>query len=261
MMMDLLNKIHNADCFSIFGQLSDDYADLIVVDPPYGIRYEDWDCFENQEAFLQFSMKWISECFRILKPTGTMWCFMGYENIIEFVPILRKYGNVHLENWVIWARAKGRGSSKHLKSQREDIFHITKSDKFTWNNLKVLREVVCPYTKDGKPRGWFVTQDGKRVRWTGLGNVWMYTAPWWKDKENRLIHPTQKPSMLIERLILLSSNEGDVVLDPFSGSGVTAVGCERLNRQYICIEKDENYFNASIERLKKVKRDKEVRFF
>lgn len=187
---------------------------------------------------------------------------MGYENIIEFVPVLRKYGTVHLENWVVWARQKGRGSSKHLKSQREDIFHVTKSDKFTWNNLKVLREVLCPYVQNGKPRGWFVDENGKRVRWTGLGNVWVYTAPFWKSKRpDTYMHPTQKPFMLIERLVLLSSNEGDVVLDPFSGSGVTAVACERLKRKYICIEKDEKYYNDSVERLERVRKDEAAKLF
>lgn len=257
----MLNTIHNADCFEIFPQIPNDYADLVMVDPPYGIRYGDWDCFESQESFLLFSEKWISECFRILRPTGTMWSFMGYGNIIEYVPILRKYGKVHLENWVIWARAKGRGSSKHLKSQREDIFHVTKSDEFTWNNLKVLREVICPYMKDGKPRGWFLL-DGKRVRWTGLGNVWPYTSPFWASKDgDKHIHPAQKPLMLIERLILLSSNEGDTILDPFSGSGTTAVACERLKRKYICIERDKKYYNDSIERLRKVQKDEAAKFF
>jgi len=260
-MDNLLNKIHNADTFSILEQIPNDSVDLIICDPPYGIKYGSWDCFESQGHFLHFSEKWISECFRTLKPTGTMWSFMGYDNIIEFVPILREYGNVHLENWVVWARQKGRGSSKHLKSQREDIFHVTKSDNFTWNNLKVLREVICPYMKDGKPRGWFMDENGKRVRWTGLGNVWMYTSPFWKSKEDRQIHPAQKPSMLIERLILLSSNKGDIVLDPFSGSGVTAVVCEKLKRKYICVERDEKHYNNSVERLEKVRKDETAKFF
>ena len=89
---------------------------------------------------------------------------MGYQNIFKFVPLLEKYGNVHLENWVIWARQKGRGSSKHLKSQREDIFHITKSCTFVWNNLKIIRPVITAYIKDGKPRGWFLNEKGERVR-------------------------------------------------------------------------------------------------
>lgn len=260
-MINLLNTIQNADYFSIYPRIPNNSVDLIVCDPPYGIGYGVWDIWSSLEEFLLFTRKWVSECFRVLKPTGTMWSFMGYENIIEFVPILRKYGNVHLENWVVWARQKGRGSSKHLKSQREDIFHTTKSNKFTWNNLRVLREVICPYMKDGKPRGWFVDENGKRVRWTGLGNVWMYTSPFWKSKDDKQIHPAQKPTMLIERLVLLSSNEGDVVLDPFSGSGVTAIACEKLKRKYICIERDEKHYNDSVERLKKFRKDKAAKFF
>jgi len=200
---------------------------------------------------------------RVLKPTGTLWSFMGYTHILDFVPILQKYGKVHLENWVVWARQKGRGSSKHLKSIREDIFHVTKSDEFTWNNVKVLRDVIWAYkNKDGSPRGWFINENGERKRWTGLGNVWVFSCPFWNSKgENAYLHPAQKPVAMIERLILLSSNEGDVVLDPFSGSGVTAVVCERLKRKYICIEKDEKYFSDSVKRLKKFKRDAKARIF
>jgi len=257
-MYNLLNTIQNADCFDVLPQIPKESVDLVVTDPPYNIGYKEWDKFWNLNSFKRFTKFWVEECFRVLKPTGTLWSFMGYGNILSFVPILEEYGNVHLENWVVWARQKGRGSSKHLKSQREDIFHVTKSDKFTWNNLKVLREVVCPYVKDGKPRGWFLDENGKRVRWTGLGNVWVYTAPFWGSKDDKQMHPAQKPLLLIERLILLSSNEGDVVLDPFSGSGTTAVVCKKLNRKFICVEKDEEYYSSSIERLNKSVDDRQV---
>lgn len=254
-MKNLLNKIHLADCFQLMAQIPDDSVDLVVVDPPYGIGYGKWDYFKSKSSFLGFSHRWLWECFRVLKPTGTMWSFMGFKNIIEFVPLLNKHGYVHLENWVVWARQKGRCSSKHLKSQREDILHITKSKKFIWNNLKVLREVICPYMKDGKPRGWFIDENGKRVRWTGLGNVWTYTSPFWKSKSDKLIHPAQKPFLMIERLVLLSSDEGDIVLDPFSGSGTTAVVCEKTKRNYICIEKDKTYHSDSIERVERFKKE------
>ena len=260
-MKNLFNKIHNADTFDILEQIPDDSVDLVIVDPPYGIGCGVWDVFKTEEAFIKFTDRWVNECFRVLKPTGTMWSFMGYSRIFDFVPILQGVGIVHLENWVVWARAKGRGSSKHLKSIREDIFHITKSDKFIWNNLKVLREVICPYTKNGKPRGWFVDENGKRVRWTGLGNVWTYSAPFWKSKTDKQIHPCQKPTLMIERLVLLSSNEEDIVLDPFSGSGVTAVVCENLKRKYICIERDEKHYNSSVERLKKFKKRQSYAIF
>lgn len=222
------------DWFEVSTSIPDNSIDLAIVDPPYGIGYKDWDVID----FEKFTDKWVSEVFRVLKDTGTLWAFMGYQNIFKFVPILNRYGNVHLENWVIWARQKGRGSSKHLKSQREDIFHVTKSKNYTWNNLKLLREVAVPYMKEGKPRGWFLNEEGKRVRWTGLGNVWVYTTPFWKSKDDLQIHSAQKPYLLIERLVLLSSNEGDVVLDPFAGSLVTERVCSKNKRESICVEKD-----------------------
>jgi site-specific DNA-methyltransferase (adenine-specific) len=242
------NKIICGNSLEIIKDIKSDSIDLVVVDPPYGLNYKDWDRLNN---FYDFTNCWVKECMRILKLTGTMWSFMGFSNIFEFMPILVKHGNVHLENWVVWARQKGRGSSKHLKSQREDIFHITKSDKFVWNNLKVLRDVICPYMKDGKPRGWFLDENGHRKRWTGLGNVWVYTAPFWNSKNDKAVHPAQKPILMIERLILLSSNENDVVFDPFAGSGTTLVAAKNLNRQYIGIEMNKDYVNICKKRLSK----------
>lgn len=161
-------------------------------------------------------------------------------NILMLITEIGSYG----------ARQKGRGSSKHLKSQREDIFYATKPEgKITWNNLKMLREVVTPYIKNGRPRGWFLDENGKRVRWTGLGNVWVYTAPQYNSLSDKQIHSAQKPVMLIERLIRLSTNEGDVVLDPFMGSGTTAVACIISNRKYIGYELDKNNYKLSNERI------------
>jgi len=240
-MLELLS----GDSVKILKSMEDQSVDLICTDPPYGIKYKEWDDID----FVSFTDVWLKESFRVLKDTGTLWSFMGYENIFKFVPLLDRYGLNHLENWVVWARQKGRGSSKHLKSTREDIFHVTKSDTYTWNNLKMLREVVVPYVKDGKPRGWFINNEGNRVRWTGLGNVWVYTSPFWNSKSDLLVHPSQKPVDLMERLIRLSSNEGDVVLDPFMGSGSTGVAALRSNRRFIGIERDSHYFSVAYSRI------------
>jgi len=235
-------KLINNNCFKVFPSIADETIDLIIVDPPYGINYKDWDKIN----FVSFTKAWLKECFRILKPTGTMWSFMGYQHLLEFIPLLQEVGLVHLENWVIWARQKGRGSSKHLKSQREDILHITKSSDYTWNNLKVLRDVCTPYVKDGKPRGWFINETGRRVRWTGLGNVWVYTAPMYNGRGfDFRVHSTQKPELLIERLILLSSNEGNNLLDPFAGSCITGLVSKNLNRNCVCIEQNKEYIKTA----------------
>lgn len=117
-----LNKIFLGDSLELMKEIEDGKIDLVVTDPPYRIGYADWDRGE----FKEFTERWVKEIFRVLKPDGTLWSFMGVERIFDFVPILGRYGKVHLENWVVWARQKGRSSSKHFKSAREDIFHITK---------------------------------------------------------------------------------------------------------------------------------------
>jgi len=242
---DDAGEIYCGDCLEIMPLLADKSVDLVLTDPPYGIDYKKWDKID----FIPYCEKWIYECFRSMKDNGSLWSFMSYENILDFIPILKKYGIVHLENWVIWARQKGRGSSKHLKSQREDILHVSKSRVFVWNNIKILREVATGYTENGKPRGWFINENGERVRWTGIGNVWVYTSPFWASKLDNQKHPAQKPVAMIERLIRLSSNETDLILDPFLGSGTTAVACKRLNRKFIGIEISEKYCEIAKNRL------------
>jgi len=233
-------------------EIKNNSIDLILTDPPYFINYKEWDnsLFQKSKDFLDFTEKWVSICIRKLSDTGSLWSFMGYQNIVSFFSILESYAYPHYENWVIWARQKGRGSSKHLKSMREDIIHVTKDkNKYTWNPIKMLREVVCPYIKDGKPRGWFLDENGKRVRWTGLGNVWTYSSPQWNSILEKQVHPSQKPIMMLERIILLSSNENNIVFDPFMGSGSSAIPCIQNNRSFIGIEKDKKYFDISCKRI------------
>jgi site-specific DNA-methyltransferase (adenine-specific) len=244
------NKVFNIDFLA--NQLDNNSVDAIITDPPYLINYKDWD---NQAE--DFHSMWLSECYRVLKPGGTIWSFMAHcsrdgETFIsyEYYKLLKLFFNVDLRNSVVWARQKGRGASKHLKSQREDIFYATKAGgNVTYNPLKMLREVVTPYVKDGKPRGWFLDENGKRVRWTGLGNVWTYTAPQYNSKADKQIHPAQKPVMLMDRLIRLSSKEGDLILDPFIGSGTTAIACKLSNRNFVGFEKDMNIYKQCEARI------------
>lgn len=236
-------QLHNGDSLELLKSFEDESVDLVVVDPPYCINYKEWD----KEDFLILSSKWLSEISRVLREGGTAWSFMGYQHICEFIYLCGEYLNVNLDNWCIWCRNKGRGSKKKLKSQREDILYMTKGKEgIVWNPLKICREVIAPYVKDGKPRGWVLDQStGKRIRWTGAGNVFFYSAPQWNGKVEKQFHPSQKPVMLLQRLIMLSSNEGDVVLDPFMGSGSCGIASITTNRRFIGIEKDKDTFNKA----------------
>lgn len=239
--MILINK-DNKDYLT---SLETGSVDLIVTDPPYGINYKEWDSFEN---FAEFTMNWLNECYRVLKPNGSLWFFFAPTMIKEILLAVDQTEFCNkLENWSVWARQKGRGSTKKLKSVREDVFHLVKNEKeYTWNNTKMLREVIVPYVKDGKPRGWFIDQmDGMRKRWVGLGNVWNYSSAFWKSNSDPQMHTAQKPSLMLLKLILISSNEGETVLDPFMGSGSTGIASWLGNREFIGIERDEEMFQKA----------------
>lgn len=222
--------------------------DLCVTDPPYNIGYKDWD--NNNNIFVE---QYLTKIYNLLDTNGTLWLFSHPKVVIDVIQIAKKVGFIfHEENWAIWARQKGRGSSKHLKSSREDVLHFTKLSNYTWNNINTLREVIAPYKIDGRPRGWFINSDGDRVRWTGMGNVWPYSSPSWSSKfPDEQCHPAQKPFMLLHRLILLSSKVGDTVFDPFMGSGTTGIATLCEDRKFIGIEKDLTYYKLAKSRLAK----------
>ena len=245
------------DCFDFMKEIPDNSVPLIVTDPPYGINFNGqtsdttWDNISDYEDFL---IKFLTEAKRILKEDGTMWMCCARTMIPTVFKSIEKVGlRCNLENWLTYARQKGRGSSHKLKSQAEEVLHITKSDKWTFNKVEYLREVVAPYVKDGKPRGWFLDQNtGQRVRWSGIGNVLAFTSPTYNSKFEKQIHSTQKPVLLNVELIVLSSNEGDLVFDPFMGSGSCAVACELTGRKFVGCESDEDMYNKAVDWIENI---------
>jgi site-specific DNA-methyltransferase (adenine-specific) len=170
---------------------------------------------------------------------------------------LRKYFLVH--NRITWQREKGRGALSNWKNGMEDIWFATVSKKYTFNvdAVKIRRKVVAPYKQDGKPKDWEETADGK-FRDTYPSNFWDdISIPYWSMPENTA-HPTQKPEKLMAKLILASSNPGDVILDPFAGSGTTAVTAKKLGRHYIGIEQNEQYCVWTELRLERAETDKTI---
>ena len=238
-----LNYIYCDDVFKILKEIPNDSVDLIIVDPPYGINYKQWDKIDN---FIEFTEAWVKECFRVLKNTGSFYSFMGWTHVAEFKLLLDRYGKIR--NWITWCRTKGRGSSKNYKSVKEEILYYTKSDTYTWNEQKMLKKHVFPYVKDGKPRGWFTNEEGIKCRWTGLGNVWFYKVPFWAMPEYSG-HPAQKPKLLMERIILCSSNENDVILEPFCGTAPACQVAKELKRNFIGIENNSDYYKIAMKKL------------
>lgn len=240
----------NIDCFEYMKTLPDGSIDAIVTDPPYGIAFNgvtsntDWDIITDYKNFIT---NFLFEAKRVIKDDGTIWLFCARTEIRTVFQAIEDAGlKCNMQNWLTYARQKGRGTKNKLKSQAEEVLHITKGKQYTWHPIEYLRECVIPYVKDGKPRGWFIDQNtGERLRWSGVGNVLCFTSPFFNSKFEKQIHSTQKPVLLIAELILLSSKPGEVIFDPFAGSGSCGIAAQITDRKWIGCELDEDMYNKA----------------
>ena len=168
----------------------------------------------------------------------------------------------NLQNRITWEREKGRGAKANWKNASEDIWYFTVSDKFTFNldAVKHRRRVMAPYRENGKPKDWTETENGN-YRDTHPSNLWTdITVPFWSMPENT-DHPTQKPEKLLAKVILASTDPGDLILDPFAGSGTTAVTAKKLGRNFTAIESEEQYCLFAAKRLEIAETDKSIQGF
>lgn len=210
---------------------------LIIADPPYNIgkNYGEMkDKLEKQE-YLNFCKIWLKEAYRLLKPNGTIYIFMGVRFISYVYMILEEELNLNFQNWIVWHYTQGLGKKKGFSSRHDDILVFSKGNNPVFN-LDAVKIPQKFYRKINNMRG------------ANPGNVWEFSHIHYCNV-NRQPHPTQKPEGLIERMVLASSNELECVLDPFSGSGTTLRVCQQLNRNCVGIELNEEYVKMTQERL------------
>ena len=224
-------KLFNDDCFKVMTQLIDEgvKVDAIIVDPPYNIGYADWDSGFNISHAIDL-------CFDLLKDNGNLIIFQGWSNVCKTKMVLDTKFN--LQNWVVWDRIKGRGAKKNFVSTREDILWYCKGDNPTYHKI---------YSNIPKKTGGLGKKNGQANR--ALTNVWYDISPIVPWSSERVDHPTQKPLQLMERCLDIWTNESDLVLDFTMGSGTTGVACKKLNRNFIGIELDKDYFNIAKQRI------------
>lgn len=212
-------------------------VDLIVTDPPYNLNKDYGNNQDNLifEDYLEFSNNWIKECVRVLKPNGTIYIFMGMRYISYIFTILEQEMDMIFNSWITWHYTQGIGKTKGFSPRHDDILMFTKSKKFTFNidNIRV-------------PQKYY--RSVNNMRGANPGNVWEFSHMHYCNK-NRKQHPTQKPEGLYERMILASSDEGDLVLDPFVGSGTALRVCQQINRNCIGIDINSEYIQMCRERL------------
>jgi site-specific DNA-methyltransferase (adenine-specific) len=227
-------------------------ADVLLLDPPYNLdktfgseRFRQ----RSRVTYVAWAQGWLPPLLRLLKPTASVYVCGDWRTSAALYPLLERHFVVR--NRITWERDKGRGARTNWKQNAEDIWFCTVGDSYTFNvdAVKLKRRVRAPYRDpERQPKDW-IEEQGKRYRLTHPSNLWTdITVPFWSMPENT-DHPTQKPEKLIARLLLASSNAGDVVLDPFLGSGTTAVVARKLGRRFIGIEIDPHYACLALKRL------------
>jgi DNA modification methylase len=230
-------KIICGDAVEKLQEIKSKSIDLIIADPPYnlGKDYGNGSDSKNFEEYIHFTQRWTKEATRILKQTGTIYVFMGFRFISYLYQILDKENSLNFVNWICWHYTQGIGKTKGFSPRHDDILMFTKSKNYTYN-LNSIRVPQKYYRSRNNMRG------------ANPGDVWQFSHIHY-CQDNRQDHPTQKPEGLIERIVLASSNEGDLILDPFSGSGTTLRVCQQLNRKCIGIELSEDYVIMTKKRL------------
>jgi site-specific DNA-methyltransferase (adenine-specific) len=257
----VVDRVLHQDAFQAVPYLPDECVDLLLLDPPYNLT-KTFHSSEFKQRPLGDYAAWldavISSLVRILKPTATIYICSEWKSSAAVFPVIDQHFVVR--NRITWEREKGRGANANWKNCSEDIWYCTVASDFTFNveAVKLKRRVLAPYTdSDGNPKDWNRVDEGS-FRLTHPSNLWTdVTVPFWSMPENT-DHPTQKPEKLIAKLILASSNRGDLVFDPFLGSGTTAVVAKKLGRKFIGIELDESYCCLAAKRLELAERDSSI---
>ncbi|AHC14144.1 tRNA (5-methylaminomethyl-2-thiouridine)(34)-methyltransferase MnmD [Salinispira pacifica] len=256
------DRIFAGDSLQLCRQMPDNSVDLIVADPPYAALRKQFGTrgfsITEPRQYAEWLEPYFAEFARILSDAGSVYVCGDWRGAEAVQPLMNRY--FHLRNRITWEREKGRGARANWKNSHEDIWFATKSDSYRFNldEVKILRSVKAPYTRNGSPRDWLPSSDGAGYRLTHPGNSWTdLTVPFWSMPENT-DHPTQKPEKLAARIILASSRPGDLVFDPFLGSGTTAVAARKLGRSFCGCELEEEYCLYALKRLRQADQSPEI---
>jgi DNA modification methylase len=227
------------DALSLLRNIPSNSADVVIADPPYNLGKDYGNASDKQsfEEYLAFTRAWTLECKRVLKDSGTLYCFMGFRFISYLYQIIEQETQLLFNNWICWHYTQGVGKTKGFSPRHDDILMFVKSKNFDFflDNVRVPQKY---YRSINNMRG------------ANPGDVWEFSHVHYCN-ENRQNHPTQKPEGLIERIILASSREGATILDPFAGSGTTLRVAQQLGRNAIGIEINPEYVEQIHERLAK----------
>jgi len=253
-----MGVLHNTDALKFLASFKKESVEMIFSDPPYNIGKADWDNFKDMESYLEWIEKWVTKCHDVLKADGTLF-IMGFpENLAE---IKAKVSHIFPHcRWLTWHyRNKPRLSNKDWVRSSEGILHLRKNKDFTFK-IDAIREPYNIHTKKYPKH----PQAESSQYGNGKKYVW---KPHYKGAKPRDVieipainnamkestgHPTQKPEALMRKLILATTNQGEIVLDPFGGSGTTYAVCEQLGRYWAGSELNRDYCEIIKKRLEEM---------
>ena len=244
-----LGQILDGDCIAAMRSLPSASVDLVFADPPYNLQLggdlarpdgshvdavtDHWDKFDSFAAYDQFTREWLAEARRVLKPTGSLWVIGSYHNIFRVGAILQDMG-FWILNDVVWRKANPMPNFKGTRftNAHETLIWASMGEKakytFNYRAMKTLNDELQMRSD------WVLPICGGQERLKSGGTK---------------VHPTQKPEALLYRVMLATSNKGDVVLDPFFGTGTTGAVAKRLGREWIGCERESVYRQAALERI------------
>lgn len=262
---DSLNRIVQGDCVDYLNASPAGWVDLVFADPPFniGYLYHGYDDRKDVDEYLDFSRKWMAAVHRSLKPTGSFFLAIGDEFAADLCVIARRELGFELRNWIIWHYTFGQQTKRMFAKSHTHILYFSKSHSLadvTFNadavRVKSARQLIYADSR-ANPKGklpddtWFLRpQEAAPHGYFEEGaDVWNISRVCGTFKEREGWHGCQMPIAVLERIIKVASNPGDVVLDPFNGSGTTVVAAALLGRKYIGIDQSDSYVEFARKRL------------
>ena len=259
-----MNTLHNTDCIKGMAKLPEGCVDLAFADPPFNIGY-DYDIYEDKRAadeYLDWTRQWGAALMRALKPTGTFWLAIGDDFAAELKMIFQRELGLTCRSWVIWYYTFGVNCKFKFSRSHTHLFHFVKDAKnctFNSDAIRVpsARQLVYADVRSN-PQGrlpddtWILRPQDLTDGFQSDEDVWYFPRVCGTFRERAGWHGCQMPEQLLGRIIRTSSNEGELVMDPFAGSGSTLVVAKKLGRKYVGFELSKSYAENVRERLEKV---------
>ncbi len=259
------NRVIQGDCIAHLKKMEDGVVDLAFADPPFNIGYQ-YDAYHDDlsdDEYLSWCRQWLSETVRVLKPDGTFWLAIGDEYAADLKVMMQRQLGLYCRSWVVWYYTFGVHCKYKFARSHAHLFHMVKDpEHFTFNADQIrvpsARQLVYG-DRRANPKGrlpddtWILRPQDLRDGFQPDEDTWYFPRVAGTFKERAGFHGCQMPEQLLGRIIRVSSNEGELVMDPFAGSGTTLAVAKKLKRDYLGFELSADYVANIQQRLDSIR--------